>query len=1118
MIHTRLNNLASGVRTTVKFTHYAFPCFVCIFFFTALILNVCMWPMKRQSVNQDHLRKKFVLSWISGITLAYFTESILYGVRGVATGLYSDRDQIVCSIASTITYGTQALVLIESRYPVWYPYLASWVIGFIVELTLLAADIIFYPSITLYDFVIIVGRIMRFFSFILLLLFHICYQKYYLKSWHIDAEQQALLSSNLAQKSFNTEGLYENGYGTYPENSHQNKNGKSDSNTDGFSHSHECEDDSKLGKQSKQAGNWLTYVKGFNAIFPYLWPFKHKSLQLRAALVIICLLGSSALNVLVPRQMGAMVDCLTKYAEGDYSHNIWSTAIIYTFLRFASGGSGISWLRQWLWNPIEQYSYDALNTASHSHIMSLSSDFHDSKTSSDLSQAVLGGRSVTLLLETICFQIVPMSLDLAFAFGYLVSQFGSYMGLILVVTVGSYFYATTKLYAHRAKKRRDYITMFRKEVNIGQESLDGWTTASLFNMIFYEQRRYACAVREHLQSKYTYEISSQLVNMTQGVIMAAGLLAVLWLGIYQVVYDDKSVGQFTTLLIFWAQLSTPLVFFSTIYRSLMNSMMDAERLLELLNTKPTIENLPNAKPLEFNGGLVKFECVSFAYDSRKPTLKNISLTAHPGKSIALVGETGGGKSTILKLLDRFYDVDSGSISIDGQDIRNITLSSLRERIGVVPQDPMLFNDTILNNVRYAKLSATNEEVFGACKAAVIHDKILSFPDGYNSQVGDRGMKLSGGEKQRIAIARVILKRPDILILDEATSAVDTETEQFIQEGLNNLCQGRTTFLVAHRLSTILKADYIYVVMDGEIVEEGSHSSLILENGKYKELWSKQIYSKEHIDRPKSHSSSHTPPYTNTIKTYSVSKLNKKAQGRYSKSNIGSILYKNSECKLDKSENDSTRQGIHHRENSPKGSGRINSSNEDLSSSIPASSGPTEINNRGMKTGVGLSSIKKFSSKIAVRQSPKVQVEKDSKLTKLSSGEVSIRRSLAKTDPLVRGTTSSCERPRKSCEGVSTLSKPHSTLRNIKTIRRHFSNPSVQNQNQDASINRSRRNRQLKLKNRGLDKIPTGTDLPLGREDLCLSEDDEIKSVVEEKRRAPNKSSCTYVPGNDKISN
>lgn len=188
--------------------------------------------------------------------------------------------------------------------------------------------------------------------------------------------------------------------------------------------------------------------------------------------------------------------------------------------------------------------------------MSLSSDFHDSKTSSDLSQAVLGGRSVTHLLETICFQVVPMSLDLAFALGYLVSQFGSYMGLVLVVTVGIYFYATTKLYAHRAKKRRDYITMFRKEVNIGQESLDGWTTASLFNMIFYEQRRYACAVREHLQSKYTYEISSQLVNMTQGVIMATGLLGVLWLGIYQVVYDGKSVGQFTTLLIFWAQLSS----------------------------------------------------------------------------------------------------------------------------------------------------------------------------------------------------------------------------------------------------------------------------------------------------------------------------------------------------------------------------------------------------------------------------------------------------------------------------------------------------------------------------------------------------------------------------------
>ncbi|POS87021.1 hypothetical protein EPUL_002063, partial [Erysiphe pulchra] len=579
---------------------------------------------------------------------------------------------------------------------------------------------------------------------------------------------------------------------------------------------------------------------------PFIWPFKEKKLQLRAIFVIFCLVGSSILNVLVPRQMGAMIDSLTKYAQGDHTYNIWLPSIIYIALRFANGSSGISLLQKWLWNPIEQYSYGALTTASHSHMMNLSSDFHDSKITSDLIQAIFGGRSISLLLEAVFFQIVPMSIDLLLAIGYLASQFGPYMGLMLMITVVLYIYTSTKLHAYRARKRRNFINMFRKQINVGEESLDFWSTASLFNMIFYEECRYASAVKEHLESKQTYEISSYLVDVAQGLIMSINLLSVLWFGFYQVTYNHKSIGQFTTLLMYWTQLSGPMNFLSTIYRSLMNSMMDAEQLLKLFQTKPTIVDLPNSEPLKLSGGLISFRNVSFAYDTRKSTLKNISFAAPPGKIIALVGETGGGKSTILKLIDRFYDIDAGSISIDGQDIRNVTLSSLRECVGFVPQDPVLFNDTIMNNVRYAKLSATKEEVFEACKAAAIHEKILNFPDGYNSKVGDRGIKLSGGEKQRIAIARVVLKRPDVILLDEATSAVDTETENSIQKGLKKMFEGRTTLIVAHRLSTIMNADYIYVVMNGEIIEKGTHKDLILKNGKYKELWSQQVFGRVFI--------------------------------------------------------------------------------------------------------------------------------------------------------------------------------------------------------------------------------------------------------------------------------
>lgn len=379
--------------------------------------------------------------------------------------------------------------------------------------------------------------------------------------------------------------------------------------------------------------------------------------------------------------------------------------------------------------PIEQYSYNALSTASHAHIMSLSSDFHDSKTSSDLTQAINGGQSVASLVETVLFQIIPMFIDLAVAFGYLWKVFGPYMGLVMVSFVVTYLYTTTKLVALRAEKRRDYITIYRKEWTIGQQSLDGWNTASLFNMIPYEQTRYAGAVSDHMKSKTSYEMSSQYIGAIQSFVMTVGKVSALSLGAWRICHNQNDIGQFTTLIVYWAQLQSPLVFFSSMYRSISHSLMDAERLLELFQTKPTITDSPTAKPLKLNQGEVTFTDVSFAYDARKPTLKNVTFTVPAGKTVALVGETGGGKSTILKLIDRFYDVKGGSISIDGQDIRDVTMSSLREKIGVVPQDPMLFNDSIMNNIRYARLSASDAEVYEACQAAAVHDKIMSFPDG-----------------------------------------------------------------------------------------------------------------------------------------------------------------------------------------------------------------------------------------------------------------------------------------------------------------------------------------------------------------------------------------------------
>lgn len=312
------------------------------------------------------------------------------------------------------------------------------------------------------------------------------------------------------------------------------------------------------------------------------------------------------------------------------------------------------------------------------------------------------------------------------------------------------------------------------------------------------------------------------------------------MAVYQVTQKGKDVGSFVTLLSYWAQLSQPLNFFANFYRKVQMQMLDAERLLELFQTKSSITDCPNALHLEKVEGDIRFENVCFSYDSRKQTISDISFHVPAGSTVAFVGETGGGKTTCLKLLFRFYDVASGSIKIDGHDIRDIKLDSMRDHMGVVPQDPQLFNDTVMNNIRYANFDATDEDVYDACRAASIHDKILSFSDGYNSKVGERGVRLSGGELQRVAIARAILKNPKIILLDEATSMIDMETERQIQDAFKRLSEDRTMLIVAHRLSTIMNADLIIVIKEGSIVEKGSHEELINAKGKYHRLWSKQL--------------------------------------------------------------------------------------------------------------------------------------------------------------------------------------------------------------------------------------------------------------------------------------
>ena len=367
-----------------------------------------------------------------------------------------------------------------------------------------------------------------------------------------------------------------------------------------------------------------------------------------------------------------------------------------------------------------------------------------------------------------------------------------------------------------------------------------YETVKYFNAESYEFQRYRNAVNKTQQAQWKVATTLNIMNISQNVVFTLGLMIVCFIAAYQVTSGQQNVGLFVLVLTYMAQLQAPLNFLGTFYRSIQQSMINAERMLELFKERPTVVDEPTAEELPSCQGEIRYNDVNFAYDPRKPALKGLSFRCAPGTTTALVGESGGGKSTVFRLLYRFYNLVGGSIQVDGHDVKDVTIDSLRRHIGVVPQDTVLFNESLMYNLKYANVNATDEQVFEACRAASIHEKILNFPDGYNSRVGERGLKLSGGEKQRVAIARTILKNPRIILLDEATAALDTETEQNIQTALDKLSQGRTTLVIAHRLSTITTADQILVLHAGKVAESGTHSELLKIKGRYASMWRKQI--------------------------------------------------------------------------------------------------------------------------------------------------------------------------------------------------------------------------------------------------------------------------------------
>ncbi|KAF7559393.1 hypothetical protein G7046_g4759 [Stylonectria norvegica] len=419
-------------------------------------------------------------------------------------------------------------------------------------------------------------------------------------------------------------------------------------------------------------------------------------------------------------------------------------------------------------------------------------------------------------------------------------KFNAYAALAIAVAAVAYISLEVITSNWNVDNRRRSSKKQREETRVMHQAVQGWQTVSYFNMFGYEKSRFGNAVDSQLAAKRDWENRGALSEAILELLSPTAFAVIAGIVLYEISHGRAPPGDFVFLIQYWSYLIFPLKFLSHEYKFLMADLIDAERLKDLLQTKPTIVDKLGAKELGRVNGHVVFDHVSFSYDSRKKIIDDLNISAMPGQTTAIVGATGAGKSSIIKLLMRFYDITSGQITIDGQNISDVTISSLRNVLGIVPQDPLLFNASVLENLRYARPSATDEEIFAASRAAAIHDKILTFPDGYNTRVGEQGVKLSGGEIQRLAIARIFLKDPPILILDEATSAVDTNTESAIQAALVVLRKKRTTFVIAHRLSTIIDADQILVVDNGNVVESGTHHELLKKDGRYKELWARQI--------------------------------------------------------------------------------------------------------------------------------------------------------------------------------------------------------------------------------------------------------------------------------------
>ncbi|KAG5895499.1 hypothetical protein JTB14_034815 [Gonioctena quinquepunctata] len=599
------------------------------------------------------------------------------------------------------------------------------------------------------------------------------------------------------------------------------------------------------GAASDNHSTWNNFWQKVKILFPFLWPKKDCSLQCRVLICFLLLAAGRAVNLYVPIYQGLIVDSMNVDSKKMVFH--WDYVLIYVGFKFLQGGGTggmglLNNLRSFLWIRIQQYTTREVEVELFRHLHSLSLRWHLARKTGEVLRVMdRGTDSINNLLNYIIFSILPTIIDIIVAVIYFIAAFNIWFGIIVFVTMILYIMIT------------EWRTKYQRRMNLADnetrarsvDSLLNFETVKYYGAEQYEVDAFRETVLKYQEEEFKNSITLNFLNMSQNIIICGGLLVGSLLCVHLVVdKHELKPGDYVLFATYIIQLYVPLNWFGTYYRAIQKNFVDMENMFDLLREEQEVIDAPGAGPLSVKKGSVEFNNVTFGYLPERLVIKNITFLVPAGKTVALVGPSGSGKSTIIRLLFRFYDVDTGSIVIDGQNIKTVTQDSLRRSIGVVPQDTVLFNNTIRYNIQYGRLTAAEADIIEAARGAEIHERILTFPEGYETKVGERGLRLSGGEKQRVAIARTLLKAPNIILLDEATSALDTQTERNIQDSLERMCSNRTTIIVAHRLSTVIHADEILVLQEGEIVERGRHEHLIGQEGVYANMWKQQQESKD----------------------------------------------------------------------------------------------------------------------------------------------------------------------------------------------------------------------------------------------------------------------------------